>query len=248
MLESFEEPGGPAITVVLTTDGGYVEVVQRIVETLRYHYQEVNFIIPNHAFSAGTILAMSGDNIYMDYYSRLGPIDPQVQSTKGQMVPALGYLVQWERLIDKAKNDTITLAEIQLMIEGFDQAELYQYEQARELSVDLLKKWLAQYKFRRWKKTETRGEEVDDARRTARAEEIARALNDSKRWRSHGYGISMDILQNELQLRIEDFGQNGEMKLAITAYHSLLQDYMQKLAHIGAIHWEGHYVPFAVGR
>lgn len=42
---------------------------------------------------------MSGDNIYMDYYSRLGPIDSQVQCRQGQMVPALGYLVQWERLV-----------------------------------------------------------------------------------------------------------------------------------------------------
>lgn len=121
-----------------------------MVETIRHHYQDVNFVIPNHAFSAGTIFSMSGDYIYMDYYSRLGPIDSQVQTPNGKMVPALGYLIQWERLLKKAEEQTITLPEIQLMIQGFDQAELYHYEQARELSVHLLKEWLAQYKFRRW--------------------------------------------------------------------------------------------------
>ncbi len=101
-IETFKDKS-PTLSVVITTDGGYVEVVQRIAETIRHHYNEVNFIIPNHAFSAGTILAMSGDSIFMDYYSRLGPIDPQVRSSNGQMVPALGYLIQWERLLKKGR-------------------------------------------------------------------------------------------------------------------------------------------------
>ena len=64
------------LTLLLTTHGGYIEVVKRIVETIRHHYDHVNFVVPNYAFSAGTVLVMSGDCIYMDYYSRLGPIDP----------------------------------------------------------------------------------------------------------------------------------------------------------------------------
>jgi len=80
------------LVVLLTTDGGYLEPVHRIVDTIRHHYGHVGFIIPNHAFSAGTVLAMSGDDIYMDYYSRLGPIDPQVQSARGRPVPALCLL------------------------------------------------------------------------------------------------------------------------------------------------------------
>lgn len=82
------------LVVVLTTNGGFIETVQRIVETLRHHYHHVGFIIPNYAFSAGTVLAMSGDDIYMDYYSRLGPIDPQVLNDRNRWVPALGYLIQ----------------------------------------------------------------------------------------------------------------------------------------------------------
>lgn len=51
------------LTVILTTSGGYIEVVQRIVDTLRYHYKIIDFIIPNYAYSAGTVFAMSGDAI-----------------------------------------------------------------------------------------------------------------------------------------------------------------------------------------
>lgn len=83
------------------------------------------------------MLAMSGDAIYMDYYSRLGPIDPQVENQRGRQVPALGYLEKYNELIAKAQNPgAITLAEIQILL-NFDQAELHQYEQAQELSVAL---------------------------------------------------------------------------------------------------------------
>lgn len=51
--------------VILTTPGGSLNPVQRIVTILRHFYKEVNFIVPDYAYSAGTILCMSGDNIYI---------------------------------------------------------------------------------------------------------------------------------------------------------------------------------------
>ena len=107
------------------------------------------------------------------------------------MVPALGYLEQYKRLIKKADKGTISLAEVQLLIDGFDQAELYQYEQVRELSISLLKEWLVKYKFKNWKKTETRKKVVTQQMRTQRAGQVARILNKTERWHVHGYGISM---------------------------------------------------------
>lgn len=231
------------LTVILTTIGGYNEIVHRIVDTLRFHYKFVDFIVPNYAFSAGTVLVMSGDDIYMDYYSRLGPIDPQVESTSGQLVPALGYIKQWERLLEKAQGGVITLPEVQLMIEGFDQAELYQYEQARELSISLLKEWLAKYKFKNWKKTEGRGIRVTTQMRKRRAEEIAEELNNTERWHSHGYGISMEVLRRDLKLLINDFGQDPKLSSQIKQYHSLFYDYMIKMGRKGVIHTVGLYRP-----
>lgn len=64
------------ISVVLWTGGGEAETTERMVGVLRRHYKIVNFIVPDLAMSAGTIFCMSGDKIYMDYASSLGPIDP----------------------------------------------------------------------------------------------------------------------------------------------------------------------------
>jgi Serine dehydrogenase proteinase len=167
------------LVFVLTTTGGYSEVVHRIVDTVRHHYKTVDFIIPDYAYSAGTVLVMSGDEIYMDYYSRLGPIDPQIENPTGKMLPALGYLEQYKRLIERAKDqdDPITPAEVQLLISAFDQAELYKYEQERLLSIALLKEWLPKYKFKNWITTETRQIPVTDEMRKERAVEIAESLS-----------------------------------------------------------------------
>ena len=76
------------IMVVLETGGGYIGIVERIARIFRHHYKRVDFVVPSYAMSAGTVLVMSGDAIFMDYASVLGPIDPQVERS-GDLVPAL---------------------------------------------------------------------------------------------------------------------------------------------------------------
>jgi len=239
-----QEPHRKKLFVILTTGGGFIEIVQRIVGTLRRHYQLVDFVVPNYAYSAGTVLAMSGDAIHMDYYSRLGPIDPQVQSQSGTQVPALGYLERYNDLIAKAQAGTITTAEVQLLIDGFDQAELYQYEHARELSIALLKEWLVKYKFKNWKVTRTRKLRVTKQMKIERAAEIAKELNNTRRWHVHGHGISMDVLERDLNLMIDDFGKDEDLSAKVRAYHDLLSDYMAKRMAQGVIHFKGEYRPF----
>lgn len=239
-----EPPTRKKLVFLLTTAGGYIEVVQRIVATLRHHYPLVDFIIPNYAYSAGTVLAMSGDAIHMDYYSRLGPIDPQVENANGRRVPALGYLEKYNDLLKKAQAGAITLPEVQLLIQGFDQAELHQFEQARELSVALLIEWLVKYKFKNWRKTQTKGIRVTKKMKDERAESIARDLNETKKWHVHGHGISMEVLMRDINLLIDDFGNNPAVALQIRGYDDLLSDYMNKLGTKGAVHFAGTYMPF----
>ena len=157
---------------------------------------------------------------------------------------ALGYLIQWERLIKKAQKGTLTLVEAQLMIEGFDQAALYAYEQARELSITLLKEWLAAYKFKNWTVTETRKRPVTSQMKKKRAEEIARELNNTDRWHSHGYGISMAVLRNDLNMKITDLDADPQRCGQVKQYSHLLSDYMRKLGYQGVLHTVGEFVPY----
>ena len=240
-----EEPIRTKAAIVLTTLGGYIEVVHRMVDTLRHHYETVEFIVPNYAYSAGTIFAMSGDAIHMDYYSRLGPIDPQVEISDGsRMVPALGYLERYEILIKKADQGSLNMAEMNILVNGFDQAELYQYDHQRDLSITLLKEWLCKYKFKDWKKTRTRKKTVTEKMKEKRAKEIAEELNNTERWHIHGHGISMEVLEKDLNVQIDDFGSVPHTSKQIRGYHDLLSDYMARRRINGVIHFKGTYQIF----
>jgi ClpP class serine protease len=95
------------LVFVLETAGGYAETARRISDALRHHYAVIDFLVPSIAMSAGTILVMSGDAIHMDYYSVLGPIDPQIES-EGKAMRALGYLIRYEDLLAKANSSQIS--------------------------------------------------------------------------------------------------------------------------------------------
>lgn len=210
--------------VILTTGGGVLLPVQRIVKVFRHYYKEVNFIVPNYAFSAGTILCMSGDKIYMNYFSCLGPIDPQVENRDHKLVPALGYLDKINELLDKAKQNTLTQAEF-LILKDFDLAELKQYEQAKDLAISLLKKWLTQYKFKDWNQ-HSDGRTVTQQEKENRAVEIAELLSDNKKWNSHGYPIDIETLTTELKLKIEDFSKDAKLNSLIVKYNDCLEEYI----------------------
>lgn len=215
------------LTIILNTMGGVAEDVEKIVDILRYHYDTVNFVVPDMAMSAGTIFVMSGDKIYMDYSSSLGPIDPQVVNKQGQYVPAMGYLDKIAEMYDKAANKTLTPLDY-AFIQGVDLAELRKYEQAKELSIKLVTKFLENYKFKSWTthRTNNPGTPVTPQEKKARAEEIAGKLCDNSYWSSHGRYIGIETLKNELNLEIENYSTNPTLKNLIRTYNDLVFGYI----------------------
>ena len=206
------------LCIFLKTPGGLVEPVEKMVEIMRFHYEWVYFVIPDMVMSAGTIFCMSADKIYMDYSSSLGPIDPQVlvkDHGTDKYVPALGYLDKVESLLAKSANGTMCPAEFAIL-QNQNLALLSSYEQARDLSIDLLKKWLVMYKFKSWEIHHTTkekiGRPVTITEKEERAEEIAKLLGNHKHWHSHGRMIGIKTLKEELKLEIEDYSGEPELQ------------------------------------
>jgi hypothetical protein len=230
------------IHIILTTGGGSANVVERYVNILRHNYNEVNFIIPDYAYSAGTIFCMSGDNILMDYFSVLGPIDPQVQNKEGKFVAALGYLDKINELIDKANNNTLTQAEF-IILKDFDLAELRGYEQAKDLTIALLEKWLVKYKFKNWSSHRTNplliGKVVTDDEKQNRAKEIADHLSNNNKWKSHSRPINIEALK-ELRLEVEDYSGDKIKRELIRDYYELVSDYVKSLRLVNFVHTRKH--------
>lgn len=222
--------GHKRLIFFLNTPGGSAEAAEKMVEIIRHHYQEVFFVVPDFALSAGTILCMSGDRIYMDYSSSLGPIDPQVWNGK-EWVPALGYLDKVEQLLEKAAKGQLTNAEF-LVFQNQDLALLSRYEQARDLTITLLKKWLVEYKFRDWTAHGTdpkkKGQPVTLEEKQERAEEIARMLGNNKLWHSHGRMIGPGTLTAVLRLRINDYSSDETLRQLVRLYNDLLTQYIAR--------------------
>ena len=239
-LHQSEKLRPKTLSVIIETEGGYIEVVERIYNVLRRHYQVVEFIVPNYAYSAGTVLVLSGDEIYMDYYSVLGPIDPQMENENDRFVSGLGYLSKFEELAEKINQEpdpTKTRAELAYLLKKFDPAELFDLEQARTHSEDLLETWLSQHKFKDWVQMETSGKPVTEEDRRSRAKSIAQILGNPKRWHSHGRGIGLKELTNEeIKLKIIDFGMNVDLNRKIRNYYELFLDYSGKIGLSSAIH------------
>lgn len=218
------------LVVFINSPGGSAETVEKLVEIIRHHYQEVFFVVPDEAMSAGTIFCMAGDKIFMDYTSSLGPIDPQIHNGKN-WVPALGYLDQVERMIEKSANGLLTDAEL-VILQNQDLAMLSRFEQAKNLTVTLLKKWLVDYKFKDWLTHGTTpaklGQVVTLLEKQERAEEIAKLLSDNKLWHSHGRMIGISTLRAILKLKIEDYSNDKPRRDKIIAYNDLLTDYITR--------------------
>ncbi|MBN4055998.1 serine dehydrogenasease [bacterium AH-315-J23] len=230
------------LAVLLETTGGYIEVVERIVSVFRRHYDEVVFIIPNSAYSAGTVLALSGDDIMMDYYSVLGPIDPQFQTENGDQVPGMGYIQKFKELSDAINKppdgDMANVrAETAYLLKKFDPAKLFHIEQAIEHSKELIRDWLPMYKFKNWTTRKSSGDPVTEELKSQRAESIAEILGDAKHWHSHGRGISMtELASDKIGLQITDFGIVPDLNANVRHYHGLFSDYINKVGYKGGIH------------
>ncbi|BBO22586.1 MAG: ATP-dependent Clp protease proteolytic subunit [Fimbriimonadaceae bacterium] len=241
-VEHLAQSKKPRLAMLIKTGGGSAQAAEKMVEIMRHHYKEVWFVVPDFAMSAGTILVLSGDKVWMDYSSSLGPVDPQVLVTiqgNQQYVPALGHLDKVAELIEKSRQGTLTNAEFAILRDQ-NLAVLRSYEQARDLSINLLEEWLVKFKFKTWAKHRTDpakvGKKVTDDEKKARAKEIAALLCDNKVWHSHGRLIGHDRLRDVVRLEIDDYSADLEMRALIREYHDPLNEYAARMGQQFCLH------------
>ncbi len=141
------------------------------------------------------------------------------------MGPAFGYLDQVEKYIEKSRNNELSAAEFALL-QNQDLAMLSKYEQAKNLTITLIKDWLIKYKFRNWKTHSTNGKRVTIKEKENRAKEVADLLGNNKYWHSHGRLIGIDKISSILKLKIQDLSKMTDLNNKIWEYNDLMFDYI----------------------
>ena len=148
LIQSVKE--SPAVDVLLHSPGGRPDATERLVELLRRHFKEVDFLVPHSAYSAATMLALSGDNIILHPNAILGPIDPQINGIPGRMIR--NGFEKIKRIIETEGPEAV-LPYIPL-IEKYSLDLLKLCEDAENLSKQLVSSWLKQYMFKSEKNTD----------------------------------------------------------------------------------------------
>lgn len=212
---------GRAVDLILETPGGSGEVAEDMVQCLRSKYGEVGIIVPGYAKSAGTIMAMSANEILMDTTSSLGPIDAQIQ-WQGKVFSADALLQGMTKIKEEVKaSGTLNRAYIPIL-QGISPGELQNAENALKFARSLVTQWLVRYKFHTWEKHSSTGKLVSRKEKERQAEKIAAELCNHGRWLTHGRSIKLEDLE-EMGLKITDFSATPPLADAIGRYFTLLQ-------------------------
>ena len=197
------------LSFYIETPGGFGEAAEEIAKLLRNKYDYVEFIVVGECKSAGTILVMCGDKIYLNDTGSLGPIDAQIKI--GRSVGSAHDYMSWvEKKMDEANTNGQLTPFDALMVAQISPNELVGVQRSLDFGKELVTNFLRDYKFKNWTSTETNGTVVDDDFRQKRAEEIAEKLADHSQWKSHGRALKIDTL-HELGLKIENLSEDPEV-------------------------------------
>jgi hypothetical protein len=214
------------LDVILVTPGGSGQQVAKFVDKLRPRFESVCFILPYMAMSAGTIFAMSGNEIIMGKNSYIGPTDPQVPNREGQWVPAQAILTliddiqkRGDDFLKKGQNPPWTDLQILKQIEG---KEIGNALNASAYSMELVEGFLYKYKFSDWKFHSTNGAPVTDDEKRIRAKEVAKMLCDHSQWKTHSRGIPREIAWNECKIKIIHTESINDLDRAVRRFWALM--------------------------
>lgn len=94
-LESGKDLAGTGVDLFIHSNGGSGTVPWRIVSLIREYTKHYAILVPHHAFSAATLIALGANEIVMHKMGCLGPIDPSVANifnpphptAQGQLAP-----------------------------------------------------------------------------------------------------------------------------------------------------------------
>lgn len=212
-----------SIDVLLHTPGGLVEAAERIVALLRAKFSSIRFVIPHSAYSAGTLMTLSGDEILMDERSALGPVDPQIMfrdpmTGEAQFIPSQAITSGFQRAIDALKDAPPNVLKAYLPM--LNKLNLHVFEicrNAESLTHTLAEEFLTRYMF----KGQVGGAE--------RAKAIADFFTNHAERLSHRRGIQIAQAE-ELGLKVLDMRKAPDLRKVMWELYCAVEFFVDQAA------------------
>jgi hypothetical protein len=137
-----------AVDLLIESSGGDALVAWRVMSLFREKVKEVSVLVPSSAFSAATLMALGGNEIFMGKYGCLGPIDPQIQVKMKDGTAAAISFRDFVAYLDFYRNEAglteqaHTESAFKLLVEHVEPWKLGLGRRASSLSVTIAEKLL----------------------------------------------------------------------------------------------------------
>jgi hypothetical protein len=144
------------IDVFIESPGGSVEATQRIVNILRKNFKHIRYFVAGSAYSAATMLALSGDEILMHDSACLGPIDPQING-----IPARSILNGFNGVKEVLnKEGPKSLPAYLPLLNKYDLHILEICKDSEERGRELVRDWLERYMLKNEKNRKNKAKKI----------------------------------------------------------------------------------------
>lgn len=195
------------VDILLHSPGGSPDATERIVNLIRKRFSgNVTYLIPHSAYSAATMMALSGNQIILHPSATLGPIDPQINGT-----PARAFIRGFEKVRDLIQEEGPSIVPAYLpMLKQYSLHFLEQCADAEKLSKALAKEWIIEYMFG--------GEEINEDE----VDQLVTFLSDYDNHKLHSRPIYLEKL-NEFKINATE--ADGDLQELMREAHILLSGF-----------------------
>lgn len=114
LMEIRKTPDETPIDLIVHTPGGLALAAEMIAIALKGHPAKTTVLVPFYALSGGSLIALAADEILMEPYAVLGPVDPQING-----YPAAAYeALLREKPLQAVQDEVVMLAHVARLATG----------------------------------------------------------------------------------------------------------------------------------
>jgi ClpP class serine protease len=114
LMEIRKTPDETPIDLIVHTPGGLALAAEMIAIAFKHHPAKTTVMVPFYAMSGGSLIALAADEIHMEPYAVLGPVDPQIGG-----YPAAAYeALLREKPLEAIQDEMVMLAHVARLSTG----------------------------------------------------------------------------------------------------------------------------------